>query len=141
MKILFATDGSPAALAALRTLVARLAWFRDVPQLTVLHVHPPIPYGLAARWVGKQAIAEYCAEESAKVLAGAKELLDQQGIAYQTHALVGDAPNEIVAYARAQGFDCVALGTRGHTALASVVLGSVAQKVIALATVPVLTLK
>jgi nucleotide-binding universal stress UspA family protein len=141
MKILFATDGSAAALAALRTLVARFAWFREVPQVTLLHVHPPIPYGLAARWVGKQAIAEYIAEESTKALAGAKDLLAQGGIAFETHALVGEAAPEIVDYARAQGFDCIALGTRGHTALASVVLGSVAQKVIALAAVPVLTLK
>lgn len=141
MKILFATDGSAAALAALRTLVARFSWFREVPQVTLLHVHPPIPYGLAARWVGKQAIADYTAEESAKALAGARDLLAQAGIAVETHALVGEAAPGIVDYAQAQGFDCIAMGTRGHTALASVVLGSVAQRVIALAKLPVLTLK
>jgi nucleotide-binding universal stress UspA family protein len=141
MKIVFATDGSPAALAALRALVARYDWFREPPALTLLHVHPPIPYGLAARWVGKQAITDYFSEESAKALASGVALLDQQHVAHQTAARVGEPAHEIVAFAREGGFDCIALGTQGHTALASLMLGSVAQKVLTTATLPVLLLR
>ena len=44
MKILFAVDGSPQSLAALETLVKSFAYFRETPALTLLHVHPPVPY-------------------------------------------------------------------------------------------------
>jgi nucleotide-binding universal stress UspA family protein len=141
MKILFATDGSDAALAALRSLIARLDWFGTPPQLTLLHVHPPIPYGLAARWVGKQAIAEHCAEESAKALAPARALLDERGVAYAPASRIGEPAHEIVEFAREHACDCIALGTHGHTALATLMLGSVAQKVVTMAAVPVLMLK
>ena len=141
MKILFGTDGSDAALKALRALADRYGWFAGTPQLTLLHVHPPIPYGLAARWVGKQAIAEHCAEESAKALASARSLLDARQIAYDTAARIGEPAHEIVTFARDGAFDCIALGSHGHTALATLMLGSVAQKVLASATLPVLTLR
>ena len=141
MKILFATDGSVAALSALGALVDRFGWFREAPTLTLLHVHPPIPYGIAARWVGKQAVEDHCAEESAAVLAPARSLLDGRGIAYTAIARIGEPAREIVEVARSGGFDCIALGTQGHTALASLMLGSVAQKVLATAPAPVLLLK
>ena len=141
MKILFGTDGSKAALAALQTLVARYAWFAAIPNLTLVHVHPPVPYGMAARWVGKDTVAQYCAEESAKALAPATALLDAAGIAHDTVARVGEPAHEIVQWARDRGYDCIALGTHGHTALGTLVLGSIAQKVIASSAIPVLLLK
>lgn len=141
MKILFATDGSKGALSALEALVGRFAWFRDAPQLTVLNVHPPIPYGMAARWVGKQTVDDFYAEESGTALAPARELLDRSGVAYTAVTRVGDPAREIVQFARDGGFDLVALGTHGHTALATLMLGSVAQKVLATASAPVLLLK
>lgn len=141
MKILFAMDGSPASMAGLRALLTRYDWFRGPPVLTLLNVHPPIPYGLAARWVGKQTIADHCAEESTAVLAPAREELDRRGIAYTTEARMGEPAREIAALADALAVDMIAMGTHGHTALGTLVLGSVAQKVVALAHVPVLLLK
>jgi nucleotide-binding universal stress UspA family protein len=140
MNILFATDGSDAALSALKSLIARYDWFRAAPALTLLNVHPPIPYGMAAHWVGRQAVSEHYAEESAKALAPAKAALDAAGIAYQATTRVGDPAREIVDAAREIDADVIALGLQGRTALANLVLGSVAQKVLALATRPVLLL-
>jgi nucleotide-binding universal stress UspA family protein len=141
MKILFATDGSKAALSALESLLARYDWFRDPPQLTLLNVHPPIPYGMAARWVGKQTVDDYCAEESATALASSKALLDTRGIVCATEARIGDPAREVVTVAREGRHDLVAMGTHGQTALAQLMLGSVAQKVVTMAQVPVLLLK
>ena len=141
MKILFATDGSKAAMDALQALLAHYDWFRDPPSLTLMHAQPPIPYGMAARWVGKRTVDEHYAEESAAALAPARQLLDQRGIVYTAEALVGDPAGEIVAAARDGAFDCIAMGTRGHAELTSLMLGSVAHKVVASATVPVLLLK
>ena len=63
MKILFATDGSPHALAALKSLIERLGWFRDAVALTLLNVHPALPYRRAAAWAGKDVIAQYYEDE------------------------------------------------------------------------------
>ena len=86
MKILFATDGSAHALAA---LIGHLDWFRD-------HT--------AAKRVGEPAPV-------------------------------------IVKAAHEGAFDLIAMGTQGHTALATLMLGSVSAKVLAESAVPVLLLR
>lgn len=141
MKVLFATDGSPAALTALESLLRHRDWFAAPPQLTLVHVHPPIPYGMAAGWVGRKTVAEFYADVSAAALKPARDVLDRYGIGYAVEARVGEPAGEIVALARAGAFDCIALGTRGHTALATLMVGSVAQKVLAASTLPVLVFK
>ena len=141
MKILFGADGSPASVAALEALLARYDWFRDPPALTLAHVHPAIPYGMAARYVGKQVVDDFYAEETRTALADCRALLDRRGILHDVQMRVGEAPRELTEMARDGGYDCIALGVHGHTALGALVLGSVAQKVAASATVPVLLLK
>jgi nucleotide-binding universal stress UspA family protein len=141
MKILVATDGSPAALGALESLLRHAGWFAAPPELTLVHVQPPIPYGMAAGWVGRKTMNEFYAEESAKALQPARDALDRQGAAYAVETRVGEAAKEIVALVRDGRFDCIALGTHGQTALASLMLGSVAQKVLMLSPVPVLIFK
>ena len=141
MKVLIATDGSNPALAALDAFVARLGWFRDRPAVELVHVHAPIPYPRAAAWAGKEAVEKYYAEESAAALAPAAARLEAQGIVPTTVKLVGDAGREIVHHAAASGCDLIVMGTHGHTAMGNLVMGSVATKVLAAATVPVLLLR
>jgi nucleotide-binding universal stress UspA family protein len=141
VKILFGTDGSPASSNALEALVARYDWLRDTPGLTLVHVHPAIPYAMATRVVGKHAVDGFYADESKATLAASRAFLDTRGIAYDVVTRVGEPAREIVELARAGGYDCIALGVHGHSMLAVIVMGSVAQKVVANATVPVLLLK
>ena len=54
--------------------------------------------------------------------------------------LIGDPAMEIARHAQSGGYDLIVMGTRGHTALANRVLGSVATKVLAGTKVPVLFL-
>ena len=141
MKILVAVDGSPQSLAAVTALADRLAWFRDTPVLALVHAHPPIPYKAATTWVGHAAVAKYYDEESEAALAGAKELLGSRGLSYVVEKLVGDPADEIVRHAAAENFDLIAMGTHGYTALANLVMGSVATRVLARSKVPVLFMK
>jgi nucleotide-binding universal stress UspA family protein len=138
MKILAAVDGSPQALAALETLVGKFGFFRDTPKLTLIHVHPPVPYKAAAAWVGKETIERYYDEESEAALATARSMLSARGIPFEVVKRVGVAAEEIVRHATAGKFDLIAMGTHGHTALANLVMGSVATRVLATSTVPVL---
>ena len=138
MKILVAIDGSPQCQTMLEAFARRLDWFRDKPGVTLMYVHPALPYGAAASWVGKDTVQRYYDDEADQALACARKFLDKQGIAYTIEKKVGDPANEIVSYAAANGFDLIAMGTHGHTALANLVMGSVATKVLAASKVPVL---
>lgn len=54
---------------------------------------------------------------------------------------LGDAAAEIVRMAENRGVDMIVMGTHGRTGLAHVFLGSVAEKVVRTARVPVLVVK
>ena len=47
MRVLIAVDGSDVSLAAVRSLIEHIRWFRERPELHLLHAHPPVPVGLA----------------------------------------------------------------------------------------------
>ncbi len=56
-----------------------------------------------------------------------------------TRVILGDAAEEILEYARSQGIDMIIMGTHGRKGLERVLFGSVADRVVKMATVPVLT--
>jgi nucleotide-binding universal stress UspA family protein len=141
MKILIAVDGSAPALSAIEALLKRLDWFRAPIEIGLVYVHPPLPYKHAAAWAGKEAIHSYYEEESEAALAAARARLGERGMAYVAEKRVGDAGPEIVKCAAEGGYELIVMGTHGHTALASLVMGSVATKVVAASTVPVLLMK
>jgi nucleotide-binding universal stress UspA family protein len=141
MKILFATDGSPHALAALKTLADRIGWFRESVELTLITVHPPLPYHRAAAWAGKDALAKYYEEEGDEAIAPCAKELARRNIPHNVEKRVGEPASTIVAVATEGDYDLIAMGTQGHTALASLMLGSVATKVLSSASMPVLLLR
>ncbi len=55
--------------------------------------------------------------------------------------VVGKAFAEIVLYAREQAISLIVLGTHGHSALTSMLMGNVAEKVVRKAPCPVLTVR
>jgi nucleotide-binding universal stress UspA family protein len=89
------------------------------------HVREPIP----------TAAVESMREE----LAGIRDRVAAKGVAHiSVDVYVGDPAEQILACADARQADIIALGSRGHGRLAGLLLGSVAQKVVALAHCPVL---
>ncbi len=140
MRIVFPTDGSAHSLAALERLVPRLAWFPPMTALAVINVHPQIAYGKAVAWAGHEAVHRYYDEESSEALAPATALLGDRGVAYERVQRVGDPATEIVRFAHERGADLIALGRHGQSAIASLLMGSVSQKVVATANLPVLLL-
>lgn len=141
MKILLAIDGSEVSQRALASLVAHVQWFRDKPEVHLLHVHLPIPVGLAVQHVSQEALDRYYREEGEAVLADARRRLEEAGLAVTQHIHVGHPAEIIVKLAAELGCELICLGTHGRGAVAGVVLGSVAGKVLHLAQVPVLLAK
>ena len=67
-------------------------------------------------------------------LVGARDRAAAKGARHiATDVFVGDPAEQILASANATQADLIALGSRGHGRLAGLLLGSVAQKVVALA--------
>lgn len=64
------------------------------------------------------------------------------GIAKVTSRVLEGFPFvEIIRYAREQSIDLIVIGTHGHSALAAMLLGTVAEKVVRKAPCPVLTVR
>lgn len=146
MKIIVAIDGSPCSEKAVRYLATHLNWFQGSPELTLLHVHHPIPGGVAvsrARAIAGDAVVdEHYREESKAQMVAAEKILTEQNIPFRSEYVINsDIAHEIDHQARKAGADLIAMGSHGHGALANVVMGSVATKVLASAHCPVLIIR
>jgi nucleotide-binding universal stress UspA family protein len=139
MKILLAVDGSESAARATRKLAEAAAAFREAPAIELVTVHVPVPYvgGFVGGALPRDAIERHYREEGEKALAPCKQVLDQANLRYASHILVGDVATAIAQEAAKRRCDMIYMGTRGMSAMANMLVGSTATKVVHLAPVPV----
>ena len=78
-------------------------------------------------------------QEGEGIVAEAAERARERGIAVTTEVLQGDPAETIIDYGATRDVDVVVMGTQGRTGLSRALLGSVTEKVVREATVPVLT--
>jgi nucleotide-binding universal stress UspA family protein len=138
-KILVATDFSPHSDAALE-LALDLAQHYDA-SLTLLHVcHIPsyVFFGGGA-YVPSPELTDDILDDAQRALTQARERAAQSGVAVETHALLGEPAADIVRFAHEHKSDLIVVGTHGRRGLGRLVLGSVAERVVRTADVPVLT--
>jgi len=140
-KILIPVDGSACSDRAVAQLIEHAAWFRETPEIHLLHVHPPIPVGRVQQHIGHETLAAYYREESEALLASAEALLNDAGLAFTRHIHVGPTAEVIAKLAAELECDIVFMGTHGRGALPAALLGSVASKVLHLADRPVMLAK
>ena len=137
--ILVAVDGSDtsdrAVGHAIDLISAGLA-----AELHLLNVQPNLG-GAIASFVSREQIDAHHREEGQKGLASAVALAKKAGIDARVHIGVGRQGEIVSDFVDKIGAGLVVLGTRGHTGLAGVLLGSVAQDVIAYVKVPVTLVK
>jgi nucleotide-binding universal stress UspA family protein len=67
--------------------------------------------------------------------------LEKPGISIYAEISQGVTAEEIIAFAREHDIDLIVMGTHGHTGLAHVFLGSIAEKVVRRGPCPVLTVR
>jgi nucleotide-binding universal stress UspA family protein len=113
---------------------------KDGYQVHLVNVQYPM-HGSVATFVNAAQIKQYHHDEGMKVLATARERLDTAGVAYQEHLFVGEPAEVIARFAKEQGCDEIVIGTRGLSGISSLLVGSVATKIIHLSDVPVLLVK
>lgn len=138
--ILLAVDGSSHSLNAVRSVATMLAGSSADFALRLLHVQYRIPPRAAAA-VGREIVESYYRSETDKAVEAAKRLLDGSGVAYQLVRRIGNPATEVARYAKNEQVDLIVMGSHGHGAAKSLLLGSVAQGVIAGCSTPLLIVR
>jgi len=141
MKILLPVDGSACSLRAVDHLIAHVSWFREMPEIHLLHVQAPIPIGRVQAHVGKETLHAYYLEEGQEHLVAAQKKLDAAGRFHTTHIHVGQPAEVIGRMAGELGCELIVMGSHGLGGLAGLVMGSVARRVLHLAPCPILLVK
>ena len=137
--ILVAVDGSDHSDRAMRHALDLAATGLGA-ELHLLNVQPNMG-GAVSAFISKDKIDAHHREEGNKALASAVELARKAAVPAKVHIGVGRQGEVVNEFVRKLGVSMVVLGTRGHTGLAGVLLGSVAQDVIAYTDVPVTLVK
>lgn len=137
--ILVAVDGSDNSDRAVRHALDLVAGGLAT-ELHFLNVQPNLG-GAISSFVSRQDIDSYHRDEGNKALASAVELAKKASVSAKVHIGVGRQGAIVSDFARKLGAGLVVMGTRGHTGLAGVLLGSVAQDIIAHVDVPVTLVK
>ena len=140
MKILLAVDGSPYSKKMLAYLSTHESLLNGNNDFTVFTAQAALPPRARAA-VGKTIVDTYYAEESEKVLAPVSKFLLRHGIDAKSQWKVGPAGATIAKLATEGKFDLVVMGSHGHGALATLVMGSVTTQVLAHSKVPVLIVR
>lgn len=140
-KILIAVDGSDHARNAIET-VARFAREGASPDVVLVNVRGwPVLLG-EAPVSGLEQIEEAEKRHQERLLVAAEGQAKAAGLTVRSRvAAVGEPAAEIVRATQDCGADQIVMGTRGSGALGSFFMGSVAQRVVHLSTVPVLLVK
>ena len=136
-RVLLAVDGSKHASRAV-DYVCNLRDARDLLNVELLNVPLPIPRGYVRSSVN-QEIAD--SEEGESALRGASDALRAAGVKFNPHIVPGHPAEKIVELAEKHDCTRIVMGTRGLGAVTSLVLGSVAYKVLHLSPIPVTLVK
>ena len=140
--LLVATDGSHAAGAALDEAIRLAAQTGDgIAAITVWRALQG-DFGLAypsAAMLDDLLDAERKHAEAA--LRDAMERAEAAGVHMTTRLATGDPAEQICAYAEEIDARLIAVGTRGHSPVASILLGSVSNAIIRRAPCPVLIVR
>jgi len=142
-KILVAVDGSEHSERAVRYLIGLIqdgGLLGGSVEVHLVNVQPLLPTRIARDMAGDE-LDRYYDEKSAEDTQKAVALLTQEGIAFTSHTLLGDAASKIAVASQSLGCDSIILGSHGNGFLAGIFLGSVAAKVIQLSDIPITLVK
>ncbi len=140
-KLLVPIDGSPASGKALDHAISLARQYPPIA-IHVVSVHElPHDYGRSAAYFPAEKLAEMEEQHSREVLDPAIAKLKDAGVPHTVESAAGEVAHAIVDSADRNQCDTIVMGTRGMGTIGSLVMGSVATKVVHLSGVPVLLVK
>jgi len=137
-----ATDGSAAAASALDAAIELALATGD--RVCVITVWRALQGDFGLAYPPSALLDDILAterEHAEETLREAAARAEAAGIAVETRLATGDPPEQICAYAEEVGARMIAMGSHGHGALMSLLVGSVSSAVIARAGAPVLVVR
>lgn len=139
--LLIPVDGSSYSDRAVAYAIQRARNTPSGATLHLLNVQTPLVSINVKLFVSPESLQSHYREEGEKALAGALSAVRAAGLAATPHIGVGEAAQIIIDYARDIRADEIVMGTHGRGMLAGSLMGSVAQKVVHLAQVPVVLVR
>lgn len=134
-KVILAYDGSEYSQKALEWL---MNFAEQTTILTVIVKVLELPYDLESGMeAGVKSIRKGLKEQLEKVVFAFTE----KGISAKAILLEGEAASQLIKYAKKERADLIICGTRGLGGFESLLLGSVAHKLVTYSPVPVLVIK
>jgi nucleotide-binding universal stress UspA family protein len=140
-KILVPVDFSIHSAEATR-VAADLAKRFD-SSVTLAYVYDPLAYSLPDGFVmmSQSEVNKLLEAFQTQLAANKQQALDAGAPRVDTKLLTGFVASEIVEFASRGEFGLIVMGTHGRTGMSHLVMGSIAEKVVRLASCPVLTVK
>lgn len=136
-EILVPTDGGPTSQAAIGHAVS-LARQYDA-RLHALYVVDSTAY--ATLEAGAEAVLRALQQEGEAATEEVTRAAQDAGVSARTEILTGSPPRMITDYATDHDIDLIVMATHGRTGLDRYLLGSVTERVVRTAEVPVLTVR
>jgi len=134
-RILLPLDGSPLAEQAVPHAIAQAERFQA--ELILLKVLPPLPERSMSS-PGRRQAEDLSAQLAREYLEGVAAGIRKQDITVQVVTVEGQAHPQIVQFAEENEVDMIVMSTRGQSGLSRWLMGSIADRVVRGATVPVL---
>lgn len=131
-RVLFPTDGSDATNRARRHALDLAKQYGAT--LHVLAVVTEDPYR-------DEAAAERATEEAERTVDAVAAAAREEGVDVVTAVEQGVPHEAILAYAESADVDMIVMGTHGRTGVGRAIIGSVTERVVRTATVPVVTVR
>jgi nucleotide-binding universal stress UspA family protein len=141
-KILVATDGSHSALQAVE-LGLDLAE-EQAAELVFVHVAPRfevLPFPVTGIGSAPVKVAHKPDEHDMEPLQEAVRLAEQRALTSESRLLMGEPAKKIVELADSIGADLIVVGSHGHGAISSALIGSVSRGILHRARRPVLIVR
>jgi nucleotide-binding universal stress UspA family protein len=136
-EILVPTDGSPAATAAIDHAIDLAHNYGG--RVHALYVVDAGSF--ASIDAGSEMVVDALEQEGERAVADVAERAEAAGIDSETHVVSGTAYRSILDYIDAEDIDIVVMGTHGRRGVERFLLGSVTERVVRSADVPVLTVR
>ncbi len=140
-KILVTTDLSEFSLAAFEYATTASIFFNA--EIFLLYVYEGSSAARNKPYADREprGHAHYTEEEALKALKEFVQNSISSGLNVHTVVRCGTPAEEIIRYARQEGVDLIVIATHGRTGFRHIMMGSVAEKIVRLSAIPVLSVK
>ena len=148
MKVGIAVDGSKYGRQAVKYVLRHGELFGDNPKLTLINVVQdfttvamPDMVGIALPSFSEEETREFQAKAFEAAIGPVRKLMKKARVPADEVRLIGNAGDELAAYAKKKKLDLLVMGSHGYGAFKAVILGSVTTRVTAASDVTLLLVR